>query len=40
MMLAKTPRWQKIVVGAITDGLALASGRLDPDDEGPRKRGR
>jgi hypothetical protein len=41
MPLARPPKWRRLVVGAITGGLAVATGRIDVDDvDGPRKRGR
>jgi beta-lactamase regulating signal transducer with metallopeptidase domain len=41
MPLASPPKWRKLVVGAITGVVAVASGRVDVDDvDGPPKRGR
>jgi beta-lactamase regulating signal transducer with metallopeptidase domain len=41
MPLASPPKWRRLAVGAITGGVALATGRVDVDDvDGPRKRDR
>ena len=41
MPLASPPKWRRLAVGAITGGIALATGRVDVDDvDGPRKRER
>jgi beta-lactamase regulating signal transducer with metallopeptidase domain len=39
--LASPPKWRKLVIGAITSGVGVATGRIDVDDvDGPHKRGR
>jgi beta-lactamase regulating signal transducer with metallopeptidase domain len=39
--LASPPKWRRLVLGAITSGVAAATGRIDVDDiDSPRKRGR
>ncbi len=41
MPLASPPKWRRLAVGAITGGVALATGGVDVDDvDGPRKRER
>jgi beta-lactamase regulating signal transducer with metallopeptidase domain len=40
MPLARPPKWRKLVIGAITSGVGVATGRIDVDDvEGPHKKG-
>jgi len=41
MPLARPPKWRTLVVGAITNGVAVATGGIDVDDvDTPRKRSR
>ncbi len=41
MPLASPPKWGRLVVGAITSGVAVATGGIDVEDaDGPRKRSR
>ena len=41
MTLAPPPKWRNLVVRAITDGVAVATGSIDMDDEvSPRRRSR
>ena len=41
MALAHPPKWRSLVVRAITNGLALATGSIDVDDvDSPRRRTR
>lgn len=41
MPLARPPKWRTLVVGAITNGVAVATGGIDVDDvDAPRKRSR
>jgi len=41
MPLASPPKWRGLVIGAITGGVGIATGRIDVDDvDGPRKKSR
>lgn len=40
MPLASPPKWRTLAIGAITRGVGMATGRVDVDDDGPRRRGR